>query len=107
MDQREKKIQVLKKSFWRFPTEAKVALGTNISPNDYFSASQFVVNNGSTLEIQLCDANLEIWIDGKKEIGISKYYPLEKSGRGKYIKKALLVANAALSVADIITNLVA
>ena len=74
MDQPEKKIEVHKKSFWRFPAEAKVALGMKTGNDNFFSATQFVVENGSQLEICLVDASLEVWINSKKEIGLAKHF---------------------------------
>ena len=107
MDKQETKIQVHKKSFWRFPSEAKVALGTKTKAKEdaNFEASQFVVNNGSTLEIRLQDANLEIWIDGKKEIGLAKQYSHNKFSKSKYLSKAFEVTKVLVTGADIITPL--
>ena len=106
MDQPEKKIQVHKKSFWRFPADAKVALGMKTGNDTFFEASQFVVVNGSGLEIRLEDSNLEIWVNSKKEIGLAKHYPIGKSGKGKYLSKAFEVGKLVLSGASLVANVI-
>ena len=106
MDQPEKKIEVHKKSFWRFPAEAKVALGMKTGNDNFFSATQFVVENGSQLEICLEDASLEVWINSKKEIGLAKHYPIGKSGKGKYLSKAFEVGKFVLSGASLVANVI-
>ena len=106
MDQPEKKIEVHKKSFWRFPAEAKVALGMKTGNDNFFSATQFVVENGSELEICLVDASLEVWINSKKEIGLAKHYPIGKSGKGKYLSKAFEVGKLVLSGASLVANVI-
>ena len=104
MNQPEKKIEVHKKSFWRFPADAKVALGMKTGNDNFFSATQFVVENESELEIHLRDANLEVWINSKKEIGLSKRYPIEKTGKRKYISKAFEVGKVVLTGANLVTT---
>ena len=106
MDQPEKKIEVHKKSFWRFPADAKVALGMKTGNENFFEASQFVVVNGSGLEIRLEDSNLEVWINSKKEIGLSKHYPVGKSGKGKYLSKAFEVGKVVLAGANLVASMV-
>ena len=104
MDQPEKKIQVHKKSFWRFPADAKVALGMKTGNDTFFEASQFVVVNGSGLEIRLEDSNLEIWVNSKKEIGLAKHYPIGKSGKGKYLSKVVAGGKVILAVTGVVAN---
>ena len=104
MNQPEKKIEVHKKSFWRFPADAKVALGMKTGNDNFYSAAQFVVLNGSGLEIRLEDSNLEVWINSKKEIGLSKHYPIGKSGKRKYISKAFEVGKVVLTGANLVTS---
>ena len=104
MDQPEKKIEVHKKSFWRFPTDAKVALGMKTGNDNFYIASQFVVENGGELEIRLAGTNLEVWINLKKEIGLTKHYLIGKSGKKKYLSKAFVV-KVALAGASIATSL--
>ena len=106
MNQPEKKIEVHKKSFWRFPADAKVALGMKTGNKNFFEASQFVVVNGSDLEICLEDSNLEIWINSKKEIGLAKHYRIGKSGKGKYLSKAFEVGRVVLAGANLVASLV-
>ena len=106
LDQPAKKIQVHKKSFWRFPADAKVALGTKTDSDDYFEATQFVVETGSEFEIDLKDANLEVRINSEKAIGTGKHYPIENSGKGKYLPKAIKVGKVVLSGVSIAISVV-
>ena len=74
--------------------------------DNFFEASQFVVVNGSGLEIRLEDSNLEIWVNSKKEIGLAKHYPIGKSGKGKYLSKAFEVGKVVLAGANLVASLV-
>ena len=74
--------------------------------DNFFSATQFVVENGSQLEICLEDSNLEVWINSKKEIGLAKHYPIGKSGKGKYLSKAIEVGKLVLSGASLVANVI-
>ena len=96
LDQPEKKIQVHKKSFWRFPADAKVALGTKSANDNFFEAAQFVVETGSRLQIRLQDHNLEVWINSEKVLGLSKPYPIENSDKKKYLPKAFELTSLVL-----------
>ena len=104
LDQPEKKIQVHKKSFWRFAADAKVALGTKKGNDNFFEASQFVVKTGSELEIRLEDANLEVWINSKKAIGLSKPYAIGKSDKGKYLSKVIDAGKIILLGANLVAK---
>ena len=103
LDKSETEFTVTKKSWWRFPTQAKVALGHK--SGEGYLASQFVVNNGDTLKIYLDDdQELKYWINEEKKVGETKLYSLEKSNVGKYIVKVgckviPVVANLAISLA--------
>ena len=103
LDKSETEFTVTKKSWWRFPTQAKVALGHK--SGEGYLASQFVVNNGDTLKIYLDDdQELKYWINEEKKVGETKLYSLEKSNVGKYIVKVgckviPVIANLAISVA--------
>ena len=100
MDKPEKKIQVHKKNFWRFPADAKVALGTKSANENFFEAAQFVVETGSRLQIRLKDHDLEVWINSEKVLGLSKTYPIENSDKKKYFPKAFELASLVLSAAN-------
>ena len=65
-----------------------------------------MVKTGSELEIRLEDANLEVWINSKKEIGLAKNYPIGKSGKGKYLSKAFEVGRVVLAGANLVASLV-
>ena len=106
LDKPEKKIQVHKKSFWRFPADAKVALGTKSANDNFFEAAQFVVETGSSLEIRLKDHNLEVLINSKKVVGLSKRYPIGNTDKGKYISKAIEVGKIVLAGANLVATLV-
>jgi len=103
LDKSETEFTVTKKSWWRFPTQAKVALGHK--SGDGYLASQFVVNNGDTLKIYLDDdQELKYWINEEKKVGETKLYSLEKSNVGKYVVKVgykviPVVANLVISLA--------
>ena len=103
LDKSETEFTVVKKSWWRFPTQAKVALGHK--SGEGYLASQFVVNNGDTLKIYLDDyQELKYCINEEKKVGETKLYSLEKSNVGKYIVKVgckviPVVANLAISLA--------
>ena len=103
LDKKEVEVTILKKSFWRFPTEAKMALG-NKGPSDKgYEACQFTVQSGDVMEIRLVDDELEIWIGGEKKIGEAKHYSLETSCVGKYaLKVGLEVAKLAIGVAGVV-----
>ena len=47
---------------------------------------------------------MEVWINLKKEIGLSKHYPIGKSGKGKYISKAFEVGKVVLTGANLVTS---
>ena len=81
LDKSETEFTVVKKSWWRFPTQAKVAVG--YKSGEGYMASQFVVNDEDVLEIGVEDLELKYWINKEKKVGETKRY--EKSNVGKYI----------------------
>ena len=96
---------MVKKSWWRLPTKAKVAIG--YKSGEGFLASQFVVANGDQLEIRLENKELKYWINNEKKIvGETKQYAVEENSHGKYIVKVVWRALPIVTnLADLVVNL--
>ena len=98
LDKSETEFTVVKKSWWKLPTQAKVALGHKAGEG--YLASQFVVKNDDVLEIRLEDHELKVWINKEKKVGESKRYALDKTNYGKYIAKVVpIVVNLVVNLA--------
>ena len=67
LDKSETEFTVVKKSWWKLPTQAKVAVGHRAGQG--YLASQFVVNHEDVLEIRLEDHELKVWVNKEKKSG--------------------------------------
>ena len=101
LDKSETEFTVVKKSWWKLPTQAKVAVGHKAGEG--YLASQFVVNNDDVFQIRLEDHELKVWINKEKKVGESKRYALDKTNYGKYIAK--VGAKVLPIVGNVVVNL--
>merc|ERR1712062_199316 len=101
LDKSETEFTVMKKSWWKWPTQAKVAVGH--TAGEGFLASQFVVNNGDALKVCLEDHELKFLINKEKKVGETKRYALDKTNYGKYIAK--VGAKVLPIVGNVVVNL--
>ena len=98
LDKSETEFTVVKKSWWKLPTQAKVAVGH--TAGEGYLAAQFIVNDGDVLEVCLEDHELKYLINKEKRVGETKRFALDKTNYGKYIAKVVpIVANVIVNLA--------